>query len=170
MATPDINLHGFKPYDTTALSERLLFRQFCRYVLSLPSVALSVGVVDPAGKYLAFECLTDVIAHAASTTVFTFKNSEQYCQNWLSATGTCPEVVERKGWLFGCDCVFAPQGLSGFDGLLFGKGGRGINTDALEFSTQHRALLKFGVDPADLYCMLDEESQLCDCEFQTEMI
>ncbi len=164
IAARDLNLHGLKPFDTAELEERLLFHQFCKHQLSQPRIALSVGVFDPAGKYLDSPHLTEVVAHAASTTVLTFKNADEYCKRWLSDTGTCPEIVERKAWLFGCDSVFAPQGFSGFDGLLFGKGGRGIDTRQLLLSQQHKALLKYGVDPIELYCMLESEAEFTESE------
>lgn len=148
-----LNLHGITLFDTSELKEEILFEQFCRHVLSRQGIALSVGVFDPSGKYLDRREMTEIIAHAASVTVFTFRDAEPLCQGWLSSTGTCPEVVDKKAWLYGCDCAFAPNGLVGFEGELFGHGGRGIDQRALQIPEDIARFVPT-VDRSDLYCML----------------
>lgn len=153
LAADGINLHGITLFNTAELKEEILFEQFCRHALSRQGIALSVGVFDPSGKYLDRREMTEVIAHAASVTVFTFRDVETLCQGWLSSTGTCPEVVDKKAWLYGCDCAFAPNGLVGFEGELFGHGGRGIDQSELQ---PPESVTRFvpTVDRSDLYCML----------------
>lgn len=153
LAADGINLHGIKLFDTAELKEEILFEQFCRHVLSRQGIALSVGVFDPSGKYLDRREMTEIIAHAASVTVFTLRNVEALCQGWLSSTGTCPEVVDKKAWLYGCDCAFAPNGLVGFESELFGHGGQGIDQSKLQIP-EDTARFVPNVNAVDLYCML----------------
>ncbi len=151
------NIHPPKlqPFDTKKPLEHLLFRQFCDFLLSQNGIHVSCGIVDPLGQYLNGDLLTKIVAHCALVTIFTLKDTDELCQQLLLDTGTCPETVQRKAWLYGCDCVFAPQGLVGFEGILFGKGGRGVDPDLLYFEPQHHALLQSGIDKAQLWCLLN---------------
>ncbi len=164
LADDCVDLHGLQPFDTTELRETVLFKQFCDRVLELTGVALSVGIFDPAGKYLDLNETTEIIAHAASTTVFTYRNAETLCRRWLATTGTCPEIVEKKAWLFGCDCVFAPQGLKGFNGELFGVGGNSVDSESLYIPDDIVRFLSNKVDKIDLYCLLKAEKSIFDAK------
>ncbi len=157
IATDDVFLHRLKPICLREQRESLLFTQFCDHALSMTGIALSIGIFDPAGRYLDRREIAELIAHASSTTIFTFKNADLQCREWLSLTGTCPEIVEKKAWLFGCDCVFAPQGLTGFEGVLFGEGGYGIDQSKLDIPEHIRQFVSDKVDLTDLYCLLKAE-------------
>ena len=150
-----ITVPKLKPFDTQKPLEALLWQQFCDFVLNTSGIHTSVGVIDPLGERFDDPLLTKIVAHCALVTVFTFKNADTLCQTLLSNTGTCPEIVQRKAWLFGCDHIFAPQGLLGFEGTLFGNGGRSVDEDLLEIEPIYQFLLRLGINKTALYCMLN---------------
>lgn len=154
-----ITVSKLKPFDTQKPLEALLWQQFCDFVLNTSGIHTSVGVIDPLGERFNDPLLTKIVAHCALVTVFTFKNADNLCQTLLNDTGTCPEIVQRKAWLFGCDCVFAPQGLLGFEGLLFGNGGRAINPELLDIPELYQPLLQEGVDKVHLWCLLNQDKK-----------
>ncbi len=148
------------PFETEKPLEQLLFRQFCDCLLSQSGIHISAGIIDPLGEHISGPLMTKIVAHCALVTVFTLKDTDGLCQQLLNDTGTCPEIVQRKAWLFGCDYVFAPQGLLGFEGTLFGKGGRGIDPELLFIAPQYQPLLQKGVDKPELWCLINEASRL----------
>jgi hypothetical protein len=156
----NITPHRIKQFDTSALRRSVLFCQFYDRVMSKNGISLSVGVVDTAGDFLNRREMTEIIAHSASTTVFTFKNMDDKSHEWLLATGTCPEIVEKKTLLYATDVTFAPEGLLGYEGELFGLGGNGIDREKLYIPDEVRQFLSDSfnqLDKVDLYCMLKNE-------------
>ena len=151
-----ITVPKLRPFDTEKPLEQLLFRQFCDCLLSQNGIHICAGIIDPLGEHISGPLMTKIVAHCALVTVFTLKNTDELCQRLLNDTGTCPEIVQRKAWLFGCDYVFAPQGLLGFDGKLFGKGGVGIDPESLVIDPQYQPLLQKGVDKPKLWCLLND--------------
>ena len=164
----DATSHRIKQYDTSALRRTVLFCQFYDRVMSENGISLSVGIVDPAGDFLSRREMTEIIAHSAATTVFTFKNADRQSQEWLLATGTCPEIVEKKALVYSADIVFAPEGLTGYEGELFGLGGNGIDREDLYIPDRVRHFLSDSfaqIDKTDLYCMLNSEADTpCDAK------
>ncbi len=156
----NVTPHRIKPFDTLSLRRSVLFSQFYDRVMSQNGISLSVGIIDPAGDYVNREEMTEIIAHSALTTVFTFKNMDVLSREWLLATGTCPEIVEKKALLYATNIIFAPEGLLGYEGELFGLGGRGIDRDSLSIPNKIVQFLANAIDEinvVDLYCMLKNE-------------
>lgn len=151
-----ITVPKLHPFDTEKPLEQLLFKQFCDCLLSQSGIHVSAGIIDPLGEYVSNPLMTEIVAHCALVTVFTLKDTDELCQRLLNDTGTCPEIVQRKAWLFGCDYVFAPQGLLGFEGTLFGKGGRGIDPELLSVDPQYQPLLQSGIEKSKLWCLLND--------------
>lgn len=151
---------GIIPFDSSLFKERLLFGQFARHVLSLEGFDLKIGFCDTAGNYLLSETLTELIAHAASTVICTESPAEEHCRRWLLSTGICPEVTSNLSHLNECDCVFAPNGLPGCTGTVFGRGGRYLDRSAIDLPVPFRPLLDAGADPAELLCMLSREEEI----------
>lgn len=161
----NVTPHKIKTFDTAVLKQLTLFGQFYDYVMSQNGISLSVGIVDPAGELVNRREITEIIAHSALTTIFTFRNLEQQSHSWLLSTGTCPEVIEKKAMLYATNCIFAPEGLPGYEGRLFGKGGNGIDRDALIFDDDVVQFLGDSfhtVDKIDLFCMLKNETDAFD--------
>lgn len=151
---------GITPFDTGAFKEHLLFCQFAQYVLSLEGFDLKIGLLDKTGDYLNSETLVELIAHAADTVICTDLPAEEHCKKWILHTGICPEVTFDRSCLRECDCVFAPEGLKGCVGTVFGRGGKGIDCNKIKLPSVFRPLVEFGVSPADLLCMLEREKEI----------
>ena len=151
---------GITPFDTGAFKEHLLFRQFAHYVLSLEGFDLKIGLLDKSGNYLSSDTLTELIAHAADAVICTDFPAEEHCKRWILYTGICPEVTLDRSYLRECDCVFAPEGLKGCAGTVFGRGGKGLDRSIIDLPPQFRPLVDSGVDPAELLCMLEREKEV----------
>lgn len=160
LCAESIAVPKLRPFDTEKPLEQLLFRQFCDHLLSQSGIHISAGIIDPLGEHISSPLMTKIVAHCALVTVFTLKDTDELCQRLLSDTGTCPEIVQRKAWLFGCDYVFAPQGLLGFEGTLFGKDGLGIDPESLYIDPWYQPLLQKGMDKAKLWCLINDAHRL----------
>lgn len=154
LAAEGIKTHSLRPFDHSHIAEQLLFEQFCRYVLTLQGFRTAVAVVDPAGRYIKEPLFAEVVAHAAAVTVFTLLDTEALCEGWLKTTGTCPDIVDRKAFLYSADCCFAPQGLLGFEGTLFGLGGRDLDCDSIPVPPDLLPLFSSDVDRKKLVCLI----------------
>lgn len=145
-----IDTRKLECFDLSNVKQELLFEQFCDHIIKSPNTSLSVGINDIDGRFLKHEKLVDVVNSSASTIIFTHAFSDDDCREWIKSVGTCPETVNSKRWLYDCDCVFSADGLSGFNGTLFGKGGKGIDPNALNLPNEYASLVGSGVDPADI--------------------
>ena len=154
LAAEGIKTHSLRPFDPSPIAERLLFEQFCRYVLTLKGDRTAVAGGDPAGRHIGEPLFTEVVAHAAAVTVFTLLDTEALCEGWLKATGTCPDTVDRKAFLYSADCCFAPQGFLGFEGTLFGLGGRDLDCDSIPVPFDLLPLFSTDIDRKKLICLI----------------
>ncbi len=150
----NVESRGILPFDTAGFKQRLLFESFAEYVLGERGCGLKIGIFDPKADHLKSEYLPRLIAHTEETVIITEQSIDFLCEEWLSATGVCPEVSERPGDLVDCDICFAPSGIA-TTGALFGRGGRGYNTIKIIAQTpeEYRFLVAQGIDPAELLCM-----------------
>lgn len=155
-----LDLRGIIPFDTKSFKERLLFNQFVRYVLASEGRGLFIGVCDTNGRLLLSEELTELVVHAESTVICTEEDANEHCLRWLIDTGICPDVTSAQSNLLDCDLIFAPDGLSGARGTVFGRGGRGLDRGSLPVPEIYHPLLRAGADPAEVLCMLEREAEV----------
>ncbi len=157
IATSELGLKKCGTVDFGFAQNVLLFSQFAGYLLEISGKELSVGIVDPQLQCLDLSLLTKTVAHCSEVTVCTEKDCDALFLKLLFDTGICPEAVASPQHLMHCDCVFAPNGLQGFKGVLFGKGGLQIDPDKLIIPPPYRELLARGIDPIDLWSALFSE-------------
>lgn len=154
LAADGIKTGGLRPFDPSPIYEQLLFEQFCNHVLTLQGFRTTVAVVDPAGRHIREPLFAKVVAHAAAVTVFTLVDTEALCEGWLKTTGTCPDTVDRKVFLYSADCCFAPHGLLGFEGTLFGDGGCRLDCDIIPIPPDLLPLFSTDIDREKLVCLI----------------
>lgn len=152
------NFSEIQPFDTSSFKENLLFYDFADFVLSQSGYSLKIGIYAPNAIHLETSVLPRLIAHAEETVICTKTNIDDLCEFWLKSTGTCPFVTENSSHLSDCDVCFALNGVA-TSGILFGRGGRGIEQQKLikRIPKQYFSLLNRQIDPAELLCMLENE-------------
>lgn len=150
-----VNTRGITPMDTSEFKEELLFNMFVSYCISRDFKGERVGVLDSYGRYLTR--LISVINRVSNTVICTDADADDFCKTCISETGACPDIVSSKSQLYECDTVFSPEGLSGFDGVLFGKGGIALQKDAVLLPDYCAEAVASGVDPADIAAALQYE-------------
>ena len=98
--------------------------------------------------------LSNIISRVKTTLIFSDKDLGDYLSFWLSQTGTFPEIITSKSMLYDCDVVFSPNGLVGFTGKLFGKGGTQPTIYDVELPPFCDFAIKSGIDAIDLAALL----------------
>ena len=149
---PSVSTRGIAPLDTTEIKNRLLFDLFCKYCNAMSGLNSVVGAVIEDFDFL--EGLIPIINKAESTIIMCDYYLEDFCTRCLRDTGTCPTIVQSKSYLYDCDVVFSPQGLSGYSGVLFGKGGTNEVFKNISLPEYCQKALELGVDGIDLAAAL----------------
>lgn len=145
------NISGF---DGSRFAEKLLFRSFHRYIRGTGRHCGRVGVFDPDGRFLP--STAGLLSLVTELMLVTDSVDEALLEDCLKLYGTCPDIAQKEQ-LYGCDTVFCPQGLPGFDGTLFGKGGITVCGDRLALPEYCRTAVEKGIDPISLAALLELE-------------
>lgn len=140
------------PFSHFEFAEKLLFNAFLK--VASKGEFCKVGVVCSA-----------VVPHTVAAKLLSFVSelvliedvAEEFLKECIVQYGTCPDIGRERD-LYTCDAVFAPRGLSGFDGVLFGKGGIAVCGEGLLPPPYMQMAREFGVDPVQLLALLDAET------------
>lgn len=138
---------GLKPSDLSCQKTEFVFNLFASYCLSREFVGQKVGVIDRDGRF--FARLIPVVNRVPCTVICTDIEAEKFCRCCIAETGACPDIVSKKSYLYDCDVVFSPDGLTGYSGVLFGKGGAGCDSEII-LPKYCDAVLDLGVAPLEL--------------------
>jgi hypothetical protein len=142
---------GLKPSDLSCQKTEFVFNLFASYCLSREFVGQKVGVIDRDGRF--FARLIPVVNRVPCTVICTDIEAEKFCRCCIAETGACPDIVSKKSYLYDCDVVFSPEGLSGFSGVLFSQSGVGLQTK-VKLPKYCDTALNLGVDPIELAAVM----------------
>lgn len=165
----DTAARGLTPFDTHRYREEMLFRVFERYVLSRPGYDLKIGFCSDENRYR--ERLIPLIGHAAQTVICTSLDADVLCTECIRQVGICPDIVSRRRYLAECDAVFAPDGLAGFGGILFGEGGVALSPKNFSLPEYCLPAQRLGADAIDMAALLCfDEKYLLDLAVMPEFV
>lgn len=143
---------GILPFDSEDFKNELLFEMFLRYCTSRSGLSFKVGFIDDDGRFL--ERFITVVSRVDTATILSKQKLDDYCLKCIAETGACPDIARTKAELYDCDAVFSVNGLIGFTGVLFGKGGRTPNELDVSLPPLYNTLITHGIDALDLAALI----------------
>jgi hypothetical protein len=144
---------GLVPFNDMDYKNDLLFYTFLRHVLSKSGLNLTAGIMDPNGRYLPKTL--PIIRHCSEVIIVTAQSTDRFAEICLAEIGTCPFITSDRNALLKSDICFAPEGVLGFYGELFGLGGMDAST--VPFPPYCTPVLNLGVSKMDLAAVLYPE-------------
>lgn len=153
-----IDSTGLFPFSAEKYKRKLLFKQFFNTVSSGTEKQNSIGIVDIKGEF--FRHLPAVQENCRMLLVVTEADTGGIEERCMRTVGAAPEFFKTVTPLLDCNTVFAPDGLAGYGGVLFGKGGTDAFVDPSALPVYCRKPLEAGADPTELAALLcaDEPS------------
>lgn len=153
----NVETRGIIPYDTSDFRRKFLFKTFFDYVKSQQGYKLKIGIHVESEDLLAH--IFPLISHTAETVLLTKFELDEFCNKCLIQVGTCPEVVSEPAQLSDCDVIFAPEGTSFTNGIVFDMKTLAPSPQQLHLPKYCNSALAGGVDAVDLAALLSLEDK-----------